>query len=316
MSQAIKIFQPGARIPRRHCVMLHPALAALPMHDAQAPFTRFGPEDPISPLIIAVPHAGRDYPAELIEAAAIPRARLEALEDRLADELISEAIVQGATAFVAHRARAWIDLNRDERELDPQMIEPSVRPPATIGSAKVRGGLGLIPRRIAGSGEILRRRLTAAEAESRILLDHRPWHGALAEALAAARARFGIAILLDCHSMPPIARDSHGNAPRIVIGDRYGRSAAGRFADRVAALADSAGLHCSRNSPYAGGYTLDRHGEPASNVHAIQIEIDRSLYLAPDLRSAGPGMSRMISFVAELASALIDEALPVARAAE
>ena len=287
------------------------------MHDAQAPpFSRFGPEQPAFPLIIAVPHAGRDYPAELLAAASLPRARLEALEDRLADCLITEAVAQGTTAFVARRARAWIDLNRDERELDQQMIEPSARPAATIESAKVRGGLGLIPRRIAGSGDIMRRRLSAAEAESRIALDHRPWHAALGQALASARARFGIAMLLDFHSMPPIARHGHDAAPRIVIGDRYGRSAASRFADRAGAVAESAGLRCSRNSPYAGGHALDRHGRPTSDIHAIQIEIDRSLYLAPDLRSPGAGMAGMTEFVARLAAALIDEALPAARAAE
>jgi len=282
------------------------------------PFERSGPAEPASPVVIAVPHAGRIYPAPLIASAAVPRSRLEALEDRFADTLISGAVRDGVTAFVARRARAWIDLNRDERELDPGMIEGSALPAHAIGSARVRGGLGLIPRRLAGGGEILRRRLSAAEIDARIRSDHRPWHAAIATALAAAHARFGIAILLDCHSMPPIMREGMPDPARIVIGDRFGRSAGSQFVDRLVSEAQAAGLSCSCNTPYAGGHTLDRHGRPGKNTHAIQIEIDRSLYLAPDLRTAGPGMARMTAFLANLAGALADEALavPPALAAE
>lgn len=282
------------------------------------PFDRFGPADPASPVVIAVPHAGRIYPASLIAAAAVPRSRLEALEDRYVDALIVGAIRDGGTAFVARRARAWIDLNRDERELDPGMIEGAASPARMIGSARVRSGLGLIPRRLAGGGEILRRRLHADEVDTRIRMDHRPWHSAIAGALAAARDRFGIAILLDCHSMPPIPHENAPDPARIVIGDRFGRSSSSRFVDRIASEVQAVGLPSSRNSPYAGGHTLDRHGRPDKNIHAVQIEIDRSLYLAPDLRTAGPGMARMTAFLATLAAALADEALalPPALAAE
>jgi N-formylglutamate amidohydrolase len=282
------------------------------------PFERLGPAEPASPVVIAVPHAGRIYPAPLIASAAVPRSRLEALEDRFADALIAGAVRDGVTAFVARRARAWIDLNRDERELDPGMIEGLTLPAHAIGSARVRGGLGLIPRRLAGGGEILRRRLSAAEIDARIRSDHRPWHAAITQALAAAHAQFGIAILLDCHSMPPIMREGLPDPARIVIGDRFGRSAGSRFVDRLVSETQTADLPCSRNSPYAGGHTLVRHGRPEKNIHAIQIEIDRSLYLAPDLRTAGPGMARMTAFLAGLANALADEALalPPALAAE
>jgi N-formylglutamate amidohydrolase len=261
-------------------------------------------------VILAVPHAGRTYPPALIAAAALPRHRLETLEDRFADALIADAVAAGATAFVARRARAWIDLNRDERELDPGMIEASTPPPQAIGSARVRGGLGLIPRRIAGGTDIYRRRLTTAEIEARIVGDHRPWHAALADALTAAHARFGIALLLDCHSMPPIARSGEATPPSVVIGDRYGRAASSRLVDCLEAAARRAGLPHARNSPYAGGYSLDRHGRPTAGIHAIQIEIDRSLYLAPDLRSPGDGMPRIKAFLAMLVAALAEEALP------
>jgi N-formylglutamate amidohydrolase len=284
-------------------------------HAENPPFERFGPATPVSPVVLAVPHAGRTYPPALIAAAAVPRSRLEGLEDRFADALIAGAVRNGATAFVARRARAWIDLNRDERELDPGMILGAALPAHAIGSARVRGGLGLIPRRLAGGIEILRRRLSATEIEARIISDYRPWHAAIADALTAAHDRFGIAILLDCHSMPPIARDKAADparpTPRIVIGDRFGRSAGSRFVDRLASEIEAAKLPLARNSPYAGGHTLDRHGRPGKGIHAIQIEIDRSLYLALDMRTAGPGMARMTAFLAGLVQALADEALPL-----
>jgi N-formylglutamate amidohydrolase len=288
------------------------------MMNETLPFHRLGPARPASPVILAVPHAGRIYPPELIAAAAMPLSRLEALEDRFADLLVTKAVDDGATAFVARHARAWIDLNRDEREIDPAMIDGLTPPPHAIGSARVRGGLGLIPRRIGGGGDIYRRRLTMSEVAQRIASDHRPWHAALAEALAEARARFGVAVLLDCHSMPPITRDAAREPPRLVIGDRYGRSAASRFVDRIAEIGQSEGVGTGRNSPYAGGHTLDRHGRPGSGIHAIQIEIDRSLYLAPDMRAAGPGMAQVRILIARLVAALADEALnlPPALAAE
>jgi N-formylglutamate amidohydrolase len=148
------------------------------MDDDALPFLRFGPSVPASPVVLAVPHAGRSYPPALIASAAMPLSRLETLEDRFADRLIADAVAAGTTAFVARRARAWIDLNRDERELDPAMIESAAPMPHAIGSARVRGGLGLIPRRISGGAHIYRRRLAAAEITARIESDHRPWHAA------------------------------------------------------------------------------------------------------------------------------------------
>lgn len=298
--------------------MARPGYGSIMAEDNAFPFDRLGPARPDTPVILAVPHAGRVYPPELIAAAAMPLGRMEALEDRFADALVAEAAARGVTAFVARRARAWIDLNRDEREIDPAMIDEAPPPGQIIASARVRGGLGLIPRHLAGGGDVYRRRLTAKEVRLRIVGDHRPYHAALADALSAARARFGLAVLLDCHSMPPIARNPGREPPKIVVGDRYGRSAAGRFVDRIVELGEASGFPTARNCPYAGGHTLDRHGRPGSGLHAIQIEIDRGLYLAPDMRALGPGAPRMTAFIAILAAALAEEALnpPSALAAE
>ena len=278
--------------------------AALPIPPS---FVRLGPVIPIGPVVLSVPHAGRDYPATMLANATVPRERLEALEDRFADVLIGDCVVAGATAFVALAARAWLDLNRDEREVDGGMIAPP--PPAhrLIQSAKVRGGLGLVPRRIAGIGELWRTPLPAAEIERRIAGHHLPYHAAIDAALAAARARFGAAMLLDCHSMPPVTSENASPPPRIVIGDRYGHSASGRLVERLVAVVEGAGLPVARNAPYAGGYTLDRHGRPQRGIHAIQIEIDRTLYLGEDRRTPGDGVPMIAALVAAMAAAAADE---------
>ena len=284
----------------------------------QPTFVRLGPAALLHPVLLCVPHAGRDYPAAMLANAAVPRDRLEALEDRHVDALIAQAVAAGHGAFVAQRARCWLDLNRDEREIDAGMLDPPPPSHRLIQSAKVRGGLGLIPRRAAGVGELWRATLPAAEVEARIAGHHRPYHAAVAEMLETARARFGAALLLDCHSMPPVPSEAFGPAPRIVLGDRFGRSAGGRLVDRIAALIEDAGLTVARNAPYAGGYTLDRHGRPARNVHAIQIEIDRSLYLDADRRGLGPGAAEVGRLLKAIATAMAEElaVAPSAIAAE
>ena len=285
------------------------------MRDSPPPFRRLGPEKPGSPVVVSVPHAGRAYSDRLLASARVSRARLETLEDRLVDRLVWRAVEGGAVALIADVPRAEIDLNRDERELDPAMVQP--RPPSdsTIESPRTRGGLGLIPARIAGSGAIWRQRIAAAEVTRRVERIHRPYHDALEAELQSARARFGIAILLDCHSMPP--RGMAGEAP-VVLGDRHGGSMAETLVAAAERAARGAGFRVARNAPYAGGHITERHGCPARGVHALQLELDRSLYLAPDLRTTGPGFDRVARLIAAIAEALAAAALepPEAIAAE
>jgi N-formylglutamate amidohydrolase len=278
------------------------------------PFRRLGPKHPASPVLLSVPHAGRAYSPALLAASRLPRASLEALEDRLVDRLVWRAVAEGAAAIVAEVPRAEIDLNRDERELDPAQIVPRPSAGSVVESARTRGGLGLVPSRISGAGAIWRQRLTGAELARRIEAVHRPYHSALEEALAAARQRFGIAILLDCHSMPPRV----GAEAPVVLGDRHGASLSPDLADAAERAVRSSGYEVARNRPYAGGHITIRHGRPEAGIHALQLEIDRSLYLAPDLRSPGPGFDRVAKMIAAIASALARTALdpPLAIAAE
>lgn len=284
------------------------------MPHSSPPFRRLGPEKPSSPVVVSVPHAGRAYSDGLLASARLPRARLESLEDRLVDRLVWRAVEGGAAALVADAPRAEIDLNRDERELDPAMVQPRPSADSTVESPRTRGGLGLIPARIAGSGAIWRQRIAAAEVARRVELIHRPYHRALEMELRAAKARFGIAVLLDCHSMPPRGA---GEAA-VVLGDRHGGSMSEVLVAAAEGAARVAGFSVARNVPYAGGHITERHGRPALGTHALQLELDRSLYLAPDLRSTGPGFDRVARLIAAIAEALAAAALepPEAIAAE
>ena len=278
-----------------------------------ASFQSFGDPVPLGPVVISVPHGGRAYPPEMVAALRVPVAAVMGLEDRLIDQ-VGLAAHEGEPMLVQTTPRAWIDLNRDERERDPLIDEGARMAPRA--SAKLRSGLGLVPRRVAGHGDIWTRRFTDGEIVARIETDHRPYHHALAERLVAARARFGVAVLLDLHSMPPLG--APGLVPRIVIGDRHGTTAATRFVRRIEVEARESGFAVTRNAPYAGGHIVERHGDPRRGVHAIQLELDRSLYLDAALEAPGPGFDATVALVRRILTALTAEALgqPKAMAAE
>jgi len=286
-----------------------------PFRPSAPGFARIGPDTPASPVVLSVPHAGRDYSPELLRASRLSQRQLETLEDRYVDRLIWRALGTGAVAIVARRPRAEIDLNRDEREIDTAIVAPPLPIGALVQSARTRGGLGLIPARITGAGGIWRHRIDGNEVTRRIAEVHQPYHAALADALGQARRRFGVAILLDCHSMPP-RRDTPGQA-EIVFGDLHGTAIAPELLDAAVAAAERAGFKTASNIPYAGGYITSRHGRPSAGVHALQIEIDRSLYLGEDMREPGDGFERTAHLLKEVAAALAARAIePQAIAAE
>ncbi len=270
-------------------------------------FDILGPNEPLHPVILSVPHAGRQYPAAAAGLLRLGLPQLLSLEDRYADLLVDTAVAQGTRAIVARTPRLWVDLNRDEQEFDREMIRgtPDIVP---IVTAKVRGGLGLIPRKIARGGDIWRRHLSTEELEARIRENHRPYHAALATLLAETRARFGVAILLDVHSMPSLATRDMECPAQVVVGDRFGRSALGRFTARATFALELCGLPVAVNTPYSGGYILNRHGAPGGSIHALQLEFDRRLYLEPSHQQPSEGIARIRDVVARLVRALADEA--------
>ena len=270
----------------------------------EPPFLRLGPELPASPVILSVPHAGRAYRPELLDASRLAPIVIESLEDRLADRLVWRAVAAGVTALVAQVPRAEIDLNRDEREIDPGLVAPPLPPSAIMASARTRGGLGLIPSRIAGAGAIWKTRISRDELARRIDEVHRPYHEALAALLRAARRRFGSALLLDIHSMPPRRPGAGGEHDTVVLGDRHGTSCAGDLLAAAVEATRDRGYKAVCNVPYAGGHIAARHGRPGAGIHAIQIEIDRTAYLDVDLRAPGPGFAATCNLIEHIVATL------------
>ena len=275
-----------------------------------AAFTLYNTDMPDIPVLLSVPHAGRDYPPELMANLRVPPTDLLRLEDRYADRLIQPAIASRYPAIIAHRARAYIDLNRAETDIDSGMVTGVDALLNAAPSAKARGGLGLFPRRLQACGELWRCPMEPADVEQRIEHVHAPYHHAIAEILSAMRVRFGVAILIDVHSMPPIpAGAMQDPPPQIVVGDRFGRSAASIYAELVTGRAETSGKRAALNAPYSGDYILQRHGDPGRGIHALQLEIDRSLYLDSDLREPTAGLKMMTDFVQSVVSDLADQAL-------
>jgi len=257
-----------------------------PDPQTRAPETeRTGPafvvEEPVSvvsPVVFASPHSGRLYPRFFLDACAAQMLDLRRIEDAYVDRLLCDAHLAGAPVISGLVARACIDLNRAEGEMDPAMFEDPLAVWRASRSPRVEAGLGCVPRVAFNGVPIYRRKLTAAEAESRLAAIYRPYHRALEALLRRAQAMFGQAWLIDCHSMPAES-DTPGRSPDIVIGDRFGASCSPGLADHVEALFRARGYSTARNTPYAGGFATLTHGTPGLGRHALQIEIRRRLYL-------------------------------------
>ena len=264
------------------------------------PPATFHPHRGTLPVLLSIPHAGRQYDDLVLANAAQGRSALEALEDPLVDRLCWRAIGAGFGAVVQNVPRAVIDCNRDEEEVDPAAIRNIS--PAPVGP-RARYGLGLIPSRTHKHGALWRKQIDRVELNRRIEDVHRPYHQQLGQALEDLVLQYGEVGLLDCHSMP----FRRGQA-EIVIGDRHGASADAWFSAEAARIARSAGYRVAMNEPYAGGAIVTRHGRPSSGIHAIQLEIDRSCYLAGDERTPGAGFDRLACLLENLAT-LLGEAL-------
>ncbi|HEY8614961.1 N-formylglutamate amidohydrolase [Phenylobacterium sp.] len=243
---------------------------------------RAGPQGrPPTPLVFASPHSGRLYPDDMMAAAALDALAIRRSEDAFVDDLIGAAPRLGASLITARFARAYIDLNREAFELDPNMFADELPEFARARTARVAAGLGAIARVVSEGQEIYNRKLTFAEARSRIEGAHRPYHTALADLIAEAQAAHGFAILVDWHSMPAAAARAGGRErpSDVVLGDRFGAACAGLLPGRVERELEAMGYRVARNTPYAGGYTTEHYGRPARRVHALQVEINRGLYL-------------------------------------
>ena len=280
-----------------------PAHGRAPAFDVR----RAAPEGrpPPTPLVFASPHSGRLYPDDMMAAAALDAHSIRRSEDALVDALIGSAPELGAAVIAARFARAYIDLNREAFELDPAMFADELPDFARARTARVAAGLGAIARIVSEGQEIYARKLTFAEARARIEQAHRPYHAALERLIGEAHAAHGFAILIDWHSMPSAAARAGRDRPSdMVLGDRFGAACAGVLTQKVERELERLGYRVARNSPYAGGYTTEHYGRPARRIHALQIEINRGLYLDEVTLQPTRGFARLQADLEALTRAL------------
>jgi N-formylglutamate deformylase len=240
------------------------------------------------PFVFASPHSGRAYPESFIATSRLSATSLRRSEDAFVDELFCGAVALGAPMIAARFPRAFLDANRAPAEIDSTMFEGALPVAVDAPSPRVTAGLGVIPRIVRDGAEIYRGKLKSGEAEERLTRLYRPYHAALAQLIEETRAQFGVAVLIDCHSMPSAAA-----IPDIVLGDRYGMAAA-PVVTRAAEFAfEAQGFSHARNAPYAGGYTTHLHGRRDRDVHALQVEINRALYLDEERIARGAQFERV-----------------------
>ena len=276
------------------------------------------PADCPIPVLIAAPHAGRSYPEALLGMMRDAEYSAIRLEDRHVDQVATAVARQtGAALLVAHAPRAMIDLNRAGDDVDWEMIRGGrlAEERRTVTNRRSRSGLGLIPRRLPRLGEIWTEQISREELAARIGGIHRPYHQALAKALDTLRDRWGAALLIDLHSMPPLLAKHDGDRPaEIVIGDRFGTSSDGLLVASAFAYFARHGRAAAHNRPYAGGYVLDRHASPARGIHAIQLELCRSTYLDQRMAEPTAHMAAMVRLIAGLARQLGEKTAGLGRA--
>lgn len=239
-------------------------------------------------VIFASPHSGRSYPPAFLERSELDEREIRSSEDAFVDNLFACVVDQGAPLLASDAPRAYVDLNRAPEELDPALIEGVRR---AAHNPRISSGLGVIPRVVAGGRAIYRGKMTLAEAHSRLNGSWRPYHDMLQTLIDESHAQFDEAILIDCHSMPHEALENVGSPgslrPDVVLGDRFGAAAASPVVEQIEAAFASAGLRVARNMPFAGAYIAQHYGRPSRRQHAVQVEIDRGLYM--DERRILPG---------------------------
>ena len=267
----------------------------------RAPFLLHRPAVQTAPVVFVSAHSGADYPAAFLAASRLDAQGLRRSEDCFVDELFAEAPALGAPLLAATFPRAYCDANREKWELDPAMFADKLPDWVNTCSARVGAGLGTIARVVASGESIYRGRLPFAEAVLRVESCWQPFHDALRDLVEATRGQFGACLLVDCHSMPGPAP---GPGPQVVLGDAHGTACAAhatRFVEQVFA---GMGYAVRRNDPYAGGYITRHYGRPREGVHALQIELARTLYMDEARLERGPGFARMARQAAALIAAL------------
>ncbi len=261
-----------------------------------------------SPVLFASPHSGREYPAEFIAAARLDPLGLRRSEDSFVDELFADAPNFGAPLLAATFPRAFCDPNREAWELDPGMFAETLPPWVNTASARVSAGLGTIARVVASGETIYREKLAFAEAERRVRDFWQPYHDCLTELIGHIRDQHGTCLLIDCHSMPAHGSIGRNGGVDFVLGDAFATTCAPRITRLVEEVLSSLGYTVRRNDPYAGGFITRHYGRPRENIHALQIEIARPLYMNEARIEHGPRFAAVRADIRTLIATLTAEA--------
>ncbi len=248
-----------------------------------APFCVDEPARLSTPLIFVSPHSGEHYPAAFIAQSRLDALALRGSEDAFVDELFAAAPRFGAPLLCANYPRAYLDVNREPWELDPEMFEGELPSYVNASSYRVTGGLGTLARVVSNGAEIYAGKLRFEEAERRVKSIYTPFHDCLKRLIADAREAFGCAVVVDCHSMPsvggPMDKDTGRRRADVILGDRFGSSCADTVIDTAEQAFRGLTYSVARNTPYAGGFTTRNYGRPGAGVHTLQIELNRGLYM-------------------------------------
>lgn len=272
----------------------------------QTPFVTTSPVAQASPVLLTSPHSGRVYPADFLAASRLDATAIRRSEDSFVDELFGRCPSLGVPLLAANFPRAFCDVNREAWELDPTMFEDALPAYINAASPRVSAGLGTIAR-IVGNGEpIYRRKLRFAEAAARISFCWQPYHEELQRLIDATLAKFGVCLLLDCHSMPSLPASRAARAPDIVLGDVHGTSCAAQMSRFIEGKLIQQGLKLRRNDPYAGGYITRHYGRPREGVHVLQLEFLRSLYMDEQHFTKTAGFAPLAECLTALVQSLVE----------
>jgi N-formylglutamate amidohydrolase len=285
------------------------------------PFEIIEPTACRAPVVFNSPHSGSTYPRGFLAASRLDIATLRRSEDSFVDALIAGVVRHGYPLMRAHFPRCYVDVNREPYELDPRMFDGRLPSFANTRSMRVAGGLGTVARVVGDAQEIYDQRLPVDDALRRIESLYKPYHRALRRLFTKLHRDFGAAVLIDCHSMPSTAgHKDERPRPEFVLGDRYGTSCVGPVAETIERTLRGLGYTVSRNKPYAGGFITEHYGNPAAGLHAIQLEINRGLYMDERRYERSAGFGRLAGDLDTLADRLgeipLEELRPYRAAAE
>lgn len=276
------------------------------------PVPPYSVQEPVlqgNPVIFGSPHSGIFYPPEFVQQSRLDPMTLRSSEDTHVDRLFGHVTDQGSPLLTATFPRAYIDLNREPYELDPRMFSDPLPPYVNKRSPRVGSGLGTIPRIVSDRCEIYHKPLVFTDAQHRIQGIYRPYHDRLRGLMTDAFARFGLAVLIDCHSMPSRIRGEYMQGrPDFVIGNRFGRSCAPLLVEALLNILDSLGYRAVLNKPYAGGFITEHYGKPSTGLHALQIEINRALYMDEQSLELHRGADRLMHDLEHVTARLIEVA--------